>query len=257
MPPNSNRLVASAFALAAAVLCTNVARADETTNTTSSSGMGTVYAGVQGLAIVGEHQDVAGTQHGVGAGPLLQIRGGGRRLALGVEGIPVVSVPEGASAHYGQATPKLGIINGALEYAIDPQAHIWVGIGATVYNQRTPLPNLQQEVSSRLAGIRYMIRYRQPLNAAHFVEAVVGGAPTLWGIDHYIYTDPTIAPVNRDERASEIDASVSFGVRHGSSEWLFGIRTVNFSAHFTATGEAADRNVGTGPLVEWRHQFRH
>jgi hypothetical protein len=252
MPPSNNRVVASALAFVAAMLCTNVARADETT----SGGMGTVSAGIQGLAIVGEHEDVAGTQHGIGAGPLLQIRGGGHRLALGVEGIPVVSVPEGASAHYGQATPKLGIINGALEYALDQQGHIWFGVGATVYNQSTPLPNLEQEVSSRLAGIRYLVRYRQPLNAAHFVEAVIGAAPTLWGADHYLFTDPTIAPVNRDERASEIDASLSFGWRHKSSEWLFGVRTLNFSARFTATGEAADRNVGIGPLVEWRHLFR-
>jgi hypothetical protein len=35
-----------------------------------------------------------------------------------------------------------------------------------------------------------------------------------------------------------------------------GIRTINFSARFALTGEAADRNNGAGPLLEWR-QYVH
>jgi len=251
MPPSSRHIVCAAFAFVATLLTAGVARADDPPNS-----LGTVYAGIQGLAIVGQHEDVAGTQHGVGAGPLFQVRGGGRRVAVGVEGIPVVSVPQGASQHYGQATPKLGIINTDAEYALDPQSHFWFGLGMTVYNQRTPLPNLQQEVSSRLAGLRYVVRYHQDLNLAHFVEVFVGGAPALWGADHYLYTDPTIPPINKDEKASEVDASASFGLRQAKNEWIFGVRLLNFSAHFTATGDAADRNVGVGPFVEWRHLIR-
>lgn len=214
------------------------------------------YAGVQGLLVSGVHRDCCVTQHGVGGGPLLQVRAGGSRLALHFEGIPVVSVPARPSAEYGQATPAVGVLHAAAEYALDARERLWIGIGESVYNQRTPLPALQQRVSSRLAGVRYVVRYREPLRSTHFLEGTLGVAPAIFGADRYVYTNGTRPPVNKDERASEVDASVALGVRSGSNEWLFGVRTLNFTAHFTATGISADRNSGSGVLVEWRRVIR-
>jgi hypothetical protein len=214
------------------------------------------YAGVQLLALVGEHSDIAGTQHGVGAGPLIQLHAGGSRVAVHLEGIPVVSIPGvRPSAAYGQATPAIGIFNGQLEYAVDPGAHVWIGAGETVYNQRTPLPADQQVVSSRLAGVRYTLRFRRTFTGSHFVEALVGATPTLSGSDVYVssISQPTVI---KPERASSIDASLAFGFDAGRNEWLVGIRTLNFAARFINTGEAADRNVGIGPIVEWRTRLR-
>ena len=233
-------------------LLPGLGRADETQDAMPRS-----YAGVQALTIVGVHRDIAGNQYGVGAGPLVQVHVGSQRLALNLEGLPVVSIPDTRpSAHYGQATPKLGIFNGQVEYALNQSGRAWVGIGTTIYNQRTPLPNLQQEVSSRLAGARYTARYRLPLTPSHFVETLVGVAPSLWGSDHYLYSDGVTPAVNRAERASEIDASVAYGWDRNASEWLLGIRTLNFSAKFLDTGEGADRNVGVGVMLEWRHLIR-
>jgi len=95
-----------------------------------------------------------------------------------------------------------------------------------------------------------------PLHTTRFVETLVGVAPSLFGADHYQFSDGVTPPVNRDERASEIDASVAYGWDSGSNEWLVGIRTLNFSAEFTQTGEAADRNVGAGVMLEWRRLIR-
>ena len=214
------------------------------------------YAGLQGLIIVGQHQDIAGTQKGVGVGPLLQVRGGGSRMKLSLEGIPVVGIPNvPPSATYGQATPHLGIFNGQLEYAADRNGSFWVGLGETVYNQKTPLPAQQQVVSSRLAGVRYALRYVHATSATHVIEGFFGTAPLLTGSDVYIATGGALVET-KPERASEIDASLSFGYVHRSTEWLIGLRTLNFAAKFINTGEAADRNVGLGPLIEWRHLFR-
>jgi hypothetical protein len=214
------------------------------------------YVGVQLLTIVGVHRDIAGSQYGTGAGPLIQAQVGGARLNFNIEGIPVVSIPgTRPSVAYGQATPALGVINDQLQYAIDRDAHVWIGVGQTIYNQRTPLPAQSQEVSSRLAGARYAVRVFHPTRGTHFLEALVGAAPYLSGADVYAYLNgapPTIKP----ERASEIDASLALGYRQGSSEWLFGLRDVNFAAKFIETGEAADRNVGIGPIIEWRHVLR-
>jgi hypothetical protein len=214
------------------------------------------YVGLQGLAIVGVHRDVAGSQYGVGAGPLLEVQGGGARFNINIEGLPVVSIPgTRPSVHYGQATPKLGIFNSQAQYALGPSRSLWIGLGETIYNQRTPLPALSQSVSSRLAGVRYALRYVRATRNGHGIEAFVGVTPTLTGSDVYEFLDGS-PPVIRPERASEVDAQIALTWRRASNEWLLGIRTLNFSAVFTETGEAADRNVGAGAFVEWRHLIR-
>ncbi len=208
------------------------------------------YVGIQGLALVGVHRDAAGSQYGIGGGPLLEVHVGGKHFALHLEGLPVISIPGvQPSATYGQATPKLGIFNGQAEYAVTNDA--WIGLGETIYNQRTPLPAQAQEVSSRLAGVRYTLRYRHTFGTRHVLEAFVGTAPYLSGSDVYAFLDGS-PNVIKPERASEVDASVEYGISYRRSQWLFGLRTLNFSAMYPATGEAADRNVGFGPMIEYR-----
>lgn len=213
-----------------------------------------LYAGLQFLTIVGQHKDVAGTQNGVGAGPLLEVHASSKRLALHIEGIPVVGIPNvKPSVAYGQATPALGIFNGQVEYAF---SKAWsFGVGETIYNQRTPLPAIQQVVSSRLAGLRLTSRYQHENKGGHFVEGLLAVVPTLRGADRYVYSNNT-PTYEKPERASEVDASLAFGIHRGTNAWLFGIRTINFAAQFVNTGEGADRNVGVGPLIEWRHYFK-
>jgi hypothetical protein len=214
------------------------------------------YAGVQALVLIGAHRDAAGSQYGVGGGPLIEIHAQAKRFAFHLEGIPVISIPNvRPSEAYGQATPALGIINTQIEGMVDRNGYLSLGLGETVYNQRTPLPAIGQTVSSRLAGVRYVVRYQRPTRHGHFIEALFATAPVLTGADHYTYLDGT-PEVVKPEQASEIDASLEFGYEHNSTAWLFGLRTLNFAARFVNTGEAADRNVGIGPLIEWRHLFR-
>jgi hypothetical protein len=209
------------------------------------------YVGIQVLALAGVHRDVAGSQYGLGAGPLLQVHLGGSHFALHLEGLPVVSIPGvRPSATYGQATPKLGIFNGDVEYALG-NGGMWIGLGETIYNQRTPLPAQAQEVSSRLAGVRYVLHYRHIFGTRHILEALVGTAPYLSGSDVYAFLDGS-PNVIKPERASEVDASLEWGYSYRRSQWLIGLRTLNFSAMYPATGEAADRNVGFGPMIEYR-----
>jgi hypothetical protein len=211
------------------------------------------YVGLQLLGLIGVHRDVTGNQYGVGVGPLLQIHAGAKRMALHLEGVPVVSVPGVRPTEaYGQATPKVGIFQGQAEFALDPGASLWGGIGETVYNQRTPLPAKAQTVSSRLAGVRYALRFRHLLGHGHFVEALVGVTPYLSGADVYVYLSGAPNLV-KPERASEVDASLTYGVTHHRSQWLFGLRTLNFTASYPVTGEAADRLVGGGPIIEYRY----
>lgn len=217
------------------------------------------YAGVQGLLAIGVHSDIAGRQYGVGGGPLVQFGFvPARRFMLHVEGIPVVSLPgQKASAFYGQATPALGIFIATARFAIDSRARYWVGAGTTIINQRTPLPNIGQVASSRLAGGRYELFAHVPLHGSRFFEAQAGLTPRLAGADHFLYSDGVTPPVNKDERAAEEDFSVAYGVQHKNSAVLFGLRSLNFSAVFTKTGQAADRNNGAGVTLEFRRFLFH
>ncbi|MFN2527837.1 MAG: hypothetical protein ABR584_03875 [Candidatus Baltobacteraceae bacterium] len=212
------------------------------------------YAGIQGLLAIGVHSDIAGRQYGIGGGPLLQfLYVPSRRLAVHIEGIPVVSIPrQKASAFYGQATPALGIFIASARFAFDPRSRYWGGIGTTIINQRTPLPNIGQVASSRLAGVRYELFMHQPLRGNRFLQAQAAVTPSLFGADHFFYSDGVTPAVDKPERAAEEDFSVAYGVQHANSEWLVGLRSLNFSAVFTKTGLAADRNNGAGIILEWR-----
>ncbi len=213
--------------------------------------LASVYLGAQGLLATGTHTDVAGTQHGIAAGAILQFGAQGKRVGLHLEGIPPVSLPQKPSANYGAATPQLSLINGAARFAVDPAAHLWIGVGETIINQRTPLPNLSQVVASRLAGVRYELTYRTPAGGSHFIEMTFGAAPHLTGSDHYTYSIPHPG-VEKPEVAAEEDGQIAFGVKNANSELLVGLRSINFSARFALTGEAGDRNNGAGIIVEWR-----
>jgi len=181
----------------------------------------------------------------------VEISVGTKRIRLHFEGVPVVGVPQRPSAHYGQATPSVGIIDAAVRVTLDSHDRLFFGIGGDVINQRTPLPNLDQVVSSRLTGVRYEVGYRQPVGHRQFVEALVGVVPALYGSDVYVYSLP-YPNVVEAERASEVDEQLTYGLSYAHTELLFGVRGINFASHFIATGAAADRNAGFGLLAEWR-----
>lgn len=216
----------------------------------------TSYIGIQALALSGVHQDVAGSQRGAAAGGFAELQVGGKRLRVHFEGVPVVSAPQRPSAHYGQATPAVGIVDGALRYGFGPGGDFFVGAGADVINQHTPLPNLDQVVASRLAGFRYEVGYDAPLGSGHVIEALAAAAPSLYGSDIYTFSIPH-ADIHKPELASEMDYLLAYGVQLRRSELLVGLRAINFAAHFTTTGEAADRNAGFGLLAEWRSSLGH
>jgi hypothetical protein len=210
-----------------------------------------VYVGAQAILAAGAHTDVAGKQSGIAGGALLQFGIRGKRVRLHVEGIPPVSLPQKPSSYYGQATPQLSLLNGEVQYAVEPSQRWWFGLGDTIINQRTPLPNLGQVVASRLAGLRYALSYQRSIGVWRFCEIDFGAAPHLTGIDHFTYSVPP-QEIDKPEIAAEEDALIAYGVTRGNTQWLIGLRTINFSARFALTGASADRNNGAGPLLELR-----
>jgi hypothetical protein len=77
----------------------------------------------------------------------------------------------------------------------------------------------------------------------------------MTGVDHFTYSVP-FPEINKPEIAAEEDALVGYGITRGNTQWLVGLRIIEFSARFAVTGDAADRNNGGGPLLEWRQFVR-
>ncbi|MDE2573484.1 MAG: hypothetical protein KGM44_13300 [bacterium] len=209
--------------------------------------------GAQALAVSGFHREPGYDQSGTAAAALIELSQRTRRFELHLEGIPVVTTTAHAtSAEFGATSPALGLLSATARVALDRRARLWIGAGATIINQRTPLPAMQRTAESRLAGGRYELIARLPLRASHFVEAEVGLIPRMFGADHFLFDDPTHAPINKDEHAAETDLALAYGLKRGRDEYLLGIRSINFSADFSRPGDAADRNVAFGLTFEGR-----
>lgn len=210
--------------------------------------------GLQALAVSGFHREPGYDQSGTGIGALLELTQRLHRAEVHAEGIPVVTTTAHAdSARFGQTTPALGVLSITARYALDAHGRLWLGAGTTIINQRTPLPNMQRTAESRLAGGRYELLARLPLGHVHFVEFEAGVIPRMFGADHFLFDDPSHPPINKDEHAAESDFSLAYGLRRGRSEYLLGVRTINFSADFSRPGDAADRNVAAGLTFEARY----
>ncbi|TAM60746.1 hypothetical protein EPN52_04525 [bacterium] len=210
--------------------------------------------GVQALALSGFHREPNYDQSGTGIGALLEVSRRQGPLELHLEGIPVVTTTAHASsAEFGATAPALGVFTATVRVALDRHRRLWVGAGTTVINQRTPLPNMARTAESRLAGGRYEALVQLPVGAVHFVELEAGIIPHLSGADHFLFFDPSIPPINKDEHAAETDAALAYGVRHGRNAYLIGLRSINFSADFSRPGDAADRNVAFGLTFEARY----
>ncbi|HVA38792.1 MAG TPA: hypothetical protein VNJ51_14385 [Candidatus Dormibacteraeota bacterium] len=247
LPATTSRLavgLALAGSLLACLALPAAARADGAPRTT---------LGVQALALSGFHREPGYDQSGSGIAALLEFTQRFSRVELHLEGIPVVTTTAHAtSQEFGATAPALGVFSATGRIALDRHRRIWIGAGATIINQRTPLPAMQRTAESRLAGGRYELLARLPARNAHVVELEIGVIPRMFGTDHFLFDDPTHPPINKDEHAAETDVSAAYGVRRGRNEYLVGVRSINFSADFSRPGDAADRNVAFGLTFEAR-----
>jgi hypothetical protein len=148
-------------------------------------------------------------------------------------------------------------VNGTLRFYA-PERSVFGGIGETVYNQSTvdgPAsidPN--RDHSSRVTGLRLETGAGTRFSPNDRLELVVAYNPKMHGIIHTV----TVARSFDDaESATQIDVAVRRIIRHGSSEFVYGLRYLNFTAKYETAGQTytdslADRNVGILPIVGWR-----
>ncbi len=242
-----------AFALVWAMLSPVIARADQTT------------VGVQLAGAHGTHRESDGNATAaLVPAPLITVSHSAQCWEVAAEGLPPVGpIPVGNNG--------LGMQNVRLTYA-DAVARYWnpshtfaVGIGDTLYNQRTEFvreinpTELGTEVDrSRVAGTRYELIVRKALSLNNSVEARVAVDPAMHGRFSYTQTvqngGATVGPFSSPpswERASQVDADAHFIHRFGSYALLYGVRYLNYTAEYTDPFQPrfADANSLVMPYV--------
>jgi hypothetical protein len=237
-----------------------------------------VHAGITLDFIDGKHESGAGIARLTFVPlPLIDADARYRRTALHLEGLPSVTFGYGSNSLEGAAATRLSILNASLRQYLSPA--LFVGIGQTIYNQRTyydvssqttRLRTLSQE--SRVTGLRFeagLDHTFSPTTRARFVAAV---NPVMHGVQYStiattrrsctVINDPTLpaCPTNEltdPERSAQADVSISFTRRLHSGELVYGLRYLDYVARYSAIGtpadgSLADRNVGFMPLIGYR-----
>lgn len=225
--------------------------------------------------------------------PLITLRVPLRRFEFVAEGVPPLGPIPYRSAYDGTSqSTLLSYAHAALRYRLD--RHFSIGIGETLYNQRTtyvqtqvfhgyvytpgqdkvPLTLTQtrtQVDASRVPGMRFELRGQWQIGKAQWIAGEVAVTPAMHAVvratNRFESSIVTAAPIPAPkpfsytfpapETGSEVDASLTSGRRFGSYTLLFGVRYLNYIAHFNATGTLADRNTLVLPFVGFERTFGH
>jgi len=199
------------------------------------------------------------------------------RTAIHVEGLPSVTFGYGSDSLEGASATRLSILNTSLRQYVTPS--LFLGVGQTVYNQRTyydltaqttPLRTLSQE--SRVTGLRFEAGLDRTFSPSTRARLVIAVNPVMHGLQY-----STIAIAGRScsvingsalpacptseltdpERSAQADVSISFTRRMRAGELVYGLRYLDYVARYSEAGTAADgaladRNVGFMPLLGFR-----
>ena len=245
----------AAAAIAFALMCAGVARADDRPS-----------IGLTLNASIGTHEEVTGRQRvPLLPIPLLDLRIPFKRLEFEVEGVPSfgpVGYDSGLSA--ASRTTKISYGFGTLRYRI-PNTRWSAGLGAILYNQESitsqvltgscgpppctpPSTTITEDDRSRVGGIRYEIGYGIQLSERRSLSVQVGVTPVMHSTIHE-YISSFNRTFDEPERASQVDGQLRYAVRTPGVTWAYGIRYINYLAHFESNGALSDRNTLVMPFA--------
>jgi hypothetical protein len=196
--------------------------------------------------------------------PLAEIESRWHGTSIHVEGLPSVTFGYGSNPDGAQST-RLSIVNATVRQSIG--AGWFVGVGQTIYNQRTDYGEQSgyryyayglaatyiygDEIQdSRVTGLRLEVG-REVHWGATSLAFDAAFNPAMHGVQ---YTEFANLSLPDPEAAAQTDLSLRIGhrlSRHG--ELFYGLRYLNYTAHYVAPGNPlSDRNVGFAPTIAYR-----
>ncbi len=246
---------ACAAVFIAVFVCAGVSRADDRPS-----------LGLTLNASTGTHEESTGRQSvPLLPIPLFDLRVPFKQFELEVEGVPSFG-PVGYDSGIAAATrsTKISYAFGTLRYRI-PNTRWSAGLGALVYNQETVTKRtfpaacpggcstpqtvtITEDDRSRVGGMRYEIGYAIPLSEQRSLSLQVGVAPSMHATIHEMISSFT-QTFDEPESSSQVDGQLRYAVRTRSVTWAYGIRYINYLAHFDSNGALSDRNTLVMPFV--------
>ncbi len=216
-------------------------------------------------ASIGTHEEKSGRERvPLLPIPLLDVRVPFKRFEVEVEGVPAIG-PVGYNSGIAAATrsTKISYVFGTFRYHI-PNTRWSAGLGAILYNQETvtsqttlvpclspcvPTPFTVTEYDrSRVGGMRYELAYSVPLSETRSLSLQIGLVPVIHAMIHEAVS-PFNETLDEPERASQVDGQLRYAVESHRVTWDYGLRYINYLAHFEGNGKLSDRNTLLMPFA--------
>lgn len=232
-----NRVICSALAVAALSLCAPVrASAGETT------------VGLTLNPTFGTHAEASGSETlPVVPVPLFSVGHREGRASIFLEGVP----PIGPVPLSGGDATTLSVFDGAFRYAVSGRS--WLGLGETIFNQKTVGAASAEIQASRVVGTRYEAGTTLWASGPQGIDLQLAVSPSMRGT---IITTHRFGPllglsydVHDPEQGSLLDAQARWSRTRGAVVLSAGLRWINYTAAYAATGSIADRNHILAPFV--------
>jgi hypothetical protein len=253
----------AATAIIVAAFCSGAARADDRPS-----------IGLALNASIGTHEEASGRQTvPLVPVPMIDVRIPIKQFEIELQGIPPIG-PLGYDSGISSVsrTTRFSYLLGMLRYHI-PHSRFSIGAGETLYNQETvyrqtfqfsfgpPGAGITTDTRtesdrSRVAGARYELGYSVPLSARQRLDATIAVTPSMHATiyEDLLFETSAGGPPDRfsqtaPETGSQVDGQVYYTVRARAVDWLFGVRYLNYVAHFESNGLLSDRNSIVLPFV--------
>lgn len=237
------------------LFCPGVARADDTT-------VGVTINGTTG------HHLTNGSNQAVPLVPLpmFTIEHTHKRLRLRAEVVPPIGPVPLASGNFFDSgfAPRVSFLRADALYTL-PGGRFALGIGESIVNQRTFYSDVNVIQASRVVGARYTLETLLSSTPFGRLEADLGFNPSMHGVQYTMLpAGISIGPlgpspattVSDGEVGSMVDGSLRWSVPLRRLNFVYGLRYINYTAKYSATGRLADHNHFLMPFIgvdlHWR-----
>lgn len=179
--------------------------------------------------------------------PALTVKVPVEQFALYVEDVPPIGPVSYGNGFGGTQSTKLSYFASQLAWHT-PNNRIEAGAGTTLINQITYYNSFINNQSSRVAGFRFSIRARLEASGRNTTDLTIALSPSMHGVQNTEFATRcggiACLPATRDaEVASLADVTAQRTQTHGNFALLYGIRYLNYVAHFSANGHPADHDI--------------
>src|SRR5581483_3845484 len=186
-------------------------------------------------------------------------------FALRAEDVPPIGPFQYGDGFGGTQSTKLGYFNAIVAWHT-PNNRYEFGVGTSILNQITYYSGSSvTEQASRVTGLRLSGRVRLEDSGHTVTDLTIAASPSMRGLqitriqNPIPFIDPclpapgpcppTFSSVLDVEAASLVDVMAQRLQQHGAFQLRYGLRYVNYVAHFPAFNAPADHDVGFMPFA--------